>query len=168
MTWSISGFAGAAEALCVFLGAVFASLLCFVWIMFESIDNWRERVVIYKRHHFTNSRRYILLFNHSLKITDPDVFLVFYFFASFSRLSYNTLSRNSGLSCCMQRGCFVAPSKCLKNTDLSFRILPIKCLIWSSCYHSSLGMKMTSEGQGFTDISLHGRLLCVWVFLIWR
>lgn len=34
---------------------------------------------MYKRQHFTNLERYILLFNHSLKITDPKVFVFFLF-----------------------------------------------------------------------------------------
>lgn len=37
----------------------------------------------------------------------------------------------------------------LKNACLAVRILSIKCLFWSCCYHLSLGLKMKLEGQNF-------------------
>lgn len=58
----------------------------------------------------------------------------------------------------------MAPSKCLKDISLAFMILSIKCLFWSCCDHPGLSLKRKSEGQDFTDCSLHGPLLCVWVF----
>lgn len=37
----------------------------------------------------------------------------------------------------------------LKNACLAVRILSIKCLFWSCCYHLSLGLNMKLEGQNF-------------------
>ena len=84
---------------------------------------------MYERQHFTNSRSYVLLFNHSLKITDPNVFM---FFSSLHTIMIN---QNVFTKHCMkfwkrrQRGLFCGSIKVFKEHKFGFQDIISQMLI---------------------------------------